>query len=60
LFYILYNNLHSGSEQQANEFDDLPPEESKKRLRIIALKMDVDKVFVNWVIHNLNAGWIHY
>ncbi|KAL7071023.1 hypothetical protein ACQ4LE_009976 [Meloidogyne hapla] len=49
-----------GSERQADEFDDLPPEESKKRLRILALKMDVDKDgFISpeelneWVHHSL-------
>jgi Ca2+-binding EF-hand superfamily protein len=31
-----------GSEKLANEFDDLSPEESKKRLRVLALKMDTN------------------
>jgi Ca2+-binding EF-hand superfamily protein len=29
-----------GSEKLANEFDDLSPEESKKRLKVLAIKMD--------------------
>lgn len=27
----------------ANEFDELSPEESKKRLKVLAIKMDVNK-----------------
>jgi hypothetical protein len=46
-----------GSEKQANEFDDLPPEESKKRLRILALKMDVDKD--GFIINEELNQWVH-
>ena len=33
-----------GSEKSAQEFDELPSEESKKRLRVLAKRMDRDKV----------------
>jgi len=32
-----------GSAKEAEEFDNLPPEEAKRRLKILVVKMDLDK-----------------
>jgi len=49
-----------GSEKMAHEFDELTPEESKKRLRVLAKKMDKDGdelvtliELTDWVYHSL-------
>ncbi|KAF7627234.1 hypothetical protein Mgra_00009466 [Meloidogyne graminicola] len=46
-----------GSEKQAEEFGDLPPNESKKRLRILALRMDVDKD--GFISPDELSEWVH-
>ncbi|KAI6241270.1 hypothetical protein M3Y99_00351900 [Aphelenchoides fujianensis] len=45
-----------GSKKMAHEFDDLSPQESKRRLRIIAKKMDKDgdgQELTDWVYNSL-------
>jgi hypothetical protein len=41
--FITYINSLLGSRKTAHEFDDLSPEESKKRLKVLAIKMDLNK-----------------
>ena len=40
--YIKRKLMISGSTKDAEEFDQLPPEEAKKRLKILVDKMDSD------------------
>ena len=49
-----------GSKKEAEEFDELDPEEAKKRLRVLAVKMDrngdgvVDKTEMHqWIVRSL-------
>lgn len=45
----------------AQEFDDLPPDESKRRLRVLAIRMDLNKVqgFISELFH-LKSGRLHH
>jgi len=42
-FYFNAWMWFAGSAKEAEEFDNLPPEEAKKRLKILVEKMDLDK-----------------